>query len=135
MTWLPMVFAGLTAIGGLSGLAAFLLWRHQARKVDAEARSTNVSADVAEMAAEDAHIREALSRQEEFFIAPLRDEMKRLSEKVQEQEGRLEALSQKVDSLSRKYRSAVDYIRVIVARLRHHGHEVPLATEDIASDL
>ena len=132
---LEETFRLLTGTGavGLVGVLAKLLFDN--RKLRADARKVNSDVDVAEVAAEDAHTTALLQQQVEFFIKPLRERQGEMQLEIDRQGAKIATLEGRVDSLSRKYRSALDHIRLLMARLRHHDIEPDPAPADIAADL
>ncbi len=135
MSSIEEAFRVLTGAGGvgLIGVLAKLLFDN--RKLRADARKVNSDVDVAEVAAEDAHTTALLQQQMEFFITPLRNQQVEMQGQIDAQGEKIRHLEARVDTLSRKYRSALDHIRLLMARLRHHSIDPDPAPVDIAADL
>lgn len=123
------IFSALTALGGLAGLSAILLWRHQARKIAAEARKLDVDADVAADAGEDAHWQAIIAAQAEAIIAPLRTEVEELRVEVRK-------LRDEVETHRTRYWRAITYIRTLLAWSRHPStSDVPPPPAELAVDI
>lgn len=128
-------FRLLTGTGavGLIGVLAKLLFDN--RKLRADARKVNSDVDVAEVAAEDAHTTTLLRQQVEFFITPLRERQVEMQGQIDAQGEKIRHLEDRVNTLSRKYRFALDHIRLLRARMRHHNIDPDPVPAEIAADL
>lgn len=124
------VATSVVTIGG-GALVLVKVWP-EIRKLRAEAKKTDVDAAIAEDAADDAHWKSIIATQTEALIQPL-------TARIEAQDARIEQLERKVDAVSRSYRSALTYIRTLLAWIgRHHNgypDTLPGAPAEIAADI
>jgi len=130
MEALQIIFGGLVSLGGLSGVVALLLWRHQVRKLRAETHHTEIDAAIAEDRADDEHWREIVKTQTEALVQPLREELTRLRVEV-------DSLRSEVEATRTRYWRAIAYIRVLltITQRRNPNDDVPAPPSEIAADL
>jgi uncharacterized protein HemX len=131
MTGGAQLLAILGALGGGTGVVALILLWPQIRKLRSETRKVDVDAALAVDSAEDEHLTRIIQQQAEYLIEPLKAEVKELRAEV----GRLRA---EMSTLLSKYRSALDWIRAVLALARtHHPDEalLPPVPAEVADDL
>jgi len=98
----------LVALAGGGGAAWFLL-RPQIKKLRAEAEKIDVDTRLVAAAAEDAHLKTIV----DYVVKPLREELHEVREK-------LTALESQVNTISRRYRMALEYVRQVLVWSRWH---------------
>lgn len=124
------VGASIVTIGG--GLIVWFKLRPEIRLLRANAKKADVDAAVAEDAADDAHWAAIVKTQTEAIVQPLRQEVERQGAEIVE-------LRKEVREIRMTYRSALAYIRTLLAWIgrQHHGYpsDLPGAPAEIAADI
>lgn len=128
MTWFQWLGSG-----GVAALVSLVMLWPQIQKARADAGKARVDAAVAEDTAEDAHWQAIVTAQTEAVVKPLREEVERLSRKVT-------SLEERVEQISQRYRSAIGYVRILLAWIRRHHQtdhpmDLPVAPAEIAGDI
>lgn len=134
------IFTALGAIGGLGAIATLILLGPNIRKIRAEAGKARVDAAVAEDRAEDDHWRDIVTAQTEALVKPLRDEVERLGTELASLRRELHDVRDQRDQERHRYRSAIGYVRVLLAWIRNHNGgthpmDLPVPPSEIAGDV
>lgn len=129
MTWFQWLGTG----GGAAAIGVLVYLWPTIQKMRAEAGKAITEAAVMADAAEDAHWQAIVTAQTEAVVKPLREEVERLSRKVT-------GLEERVEQISQRYRSAIGYVRILLAWIRRHHQtdhpmDLPVAPAEIAGDI
>lgn len=136
MTPAEWVFGAITALGGLSGLGAVLMWRRQAKKLDADTRHVDTTTDLAVDAGEDSHWKAIVQAQTEALVQPLREEIAALRGEVQLLRVETTTLREQVETHRTRYWRAITYIRALLAWARHpSSSDAPSPPAELAVDI
>jgi len=124
------IFQWLGAGGGVTAIAALVYLWPTIQKMRAEAGKARVDAAVAVDAADDAHWQAIVTTQTEALIKPLREEIERQGRK-------LVALEEDLAQVTHKHRSAIAYIRTVLAAWRRQMPTVdpPAPPAELAADI
>lgn len=124
------IFHWLGAGGGAVAITALVLLWPNLRKLRAEYGKTRTDAAIAVDAADDAHWRAIVTAQTEALIQPLREEVERQGREISH-------LREDLAQVTHKHRSAITYIRALLAAWRRQVPDVepPVPPAELAADI